>query len=277
MSLYQFLYDENPVLSIELSILTWSTLLWNSIKSRADLLALQARQLKHRKEDVKETTLYLRYKKKKNKELFNEKHQTNSSFNTDDLILLHNTKLNNCYNRKLAPQWFEFYQIKEAIIIKNIYLLEELNNVSFNDTAPGNQIKCFYHQNFNLNPASYTEEAAFPSSASLIKGELTVPSDLSLPDLVTPSAWGFIVYEFCTQPFYHQTEVMSLLLHNAAVSELSHYRIEVMMPSSDSEASIDIIYDEWSVIIHFVSLKGCAHCDPEPAVVSLISQALNNT
>ena len=49
-----------------------------------------------------------------------------------------------------------------------------------------------------------------------------------------------------------------------------------MMSSSDSEALIDIIHDEWSVIIHFVSFEDCAHCSPEPAVVSPISQALNN-
>ena len=74
MSLYQFLHDENPMLLIKLNISTWSTLLWNSIRSRADLLALQAKQLKHRKEDVEKATLYLKCKREKNKELFDEKH-----------------------------------------------------------------------------------------------------------------------------------------------------------------------------------------------------------
>ena len=74
ISLYQFLYSKNSVLSIELSISTWSTLLWNSVRSRIDLLALQARQLEQRKEDVEEAMLYLRHEREKNKELFDEKH-----------------------------------------------------------------------------------------------------------------------------------------------------------------------------------------------------------
>ena len=145
MSLYQFLHGKNLVLSIELSIPTWSIFLWNSIRSRANLLALQMRQLKWRKEDVEEATLYLKCEKKENKELFDEKHWTNSSFNADDLVLLHNTKLNNHYDMKLASQWLESYQIREAIVIKNIYLLEKLDGIPFDDTVSGNQIKCFYH------------------------------------------------------------------------------------------------------------------------------------
>ena len=88
------------------------------------------------------------------------------------------------------------------------------------------------------------KKAAFFSLVSLIEKELTVSSDLSSLNLATSSAWGFAAYEPCTQPFYHWTEAMFLLLYNAAVSELSHYRIEVVMPSPDSEALIDIIHDE---------------------------------
>ena len=188
MSSYQFLHSKNPVLLIELNIPTWSTLPWNSMRNRANLLALWARQLKQRKEDVEEATLYLRYEREENKELFNEKHQINSSFNVSNLVLLHNTKLDNHYNMKLAPQWLEPYQIREAIIIKGTYLLKELDGVPFGGTVSDNQIKHFYHQNLNLNSVSYTEEAAFPSLALLIEGESTVPSDQPPPDLATPSA-----------------------------------------------------------------------------------------
>ena len=135
MSFYQFLHSKNPVLLIKLSISTWSTLPWNSMRSRADLLALQAKQLKWRKEDVEKATLYLRYEKKENKELFNKKHWTNNSFNVSNLILLHNTKLDNCYDIKFMPQWFEPYQIKEVIVIKDIYFFKKLNGISLNDTV----------------------------------------------------------------------------------------------------------------------------------------------
>ena len=74
------------------------------MRSRANLLVLQARQLECRKKNVEKATLYLKHKREKNKELFDERHQTNSSFNADNLILLHDIKLNNCYNRKLVSQ-----------------------------------------------------------------------------------------------------------------------------------------------------------------------------
>ena len=74
------------------------------MRSRANLLALQARQLKQRKKDVEKAMLYLRHKRKENKKLFNEKHQTNSSFNANNLVLLHDTKLNNHYDIKFVPQ-----------------------------------------------------------------------------------------------------------------------------------------------------------------------------
>ena len=64
-----------------------------------------------------------------------------------------------------------------------------------------------------------------------------------------------------------------LLLHNAAVSEFSHHRIEVVVLSSDPKALIDIIHNEWSVIIHLVLLEDCEHCGLESAMMSPISQA----
>ena len=48
------------------------------------------------------------------------------------------------------------------------------------------------------------------------------------------------------------------------------------MPSPDSEALIDIIHNEWSVITHLASFEDDAHCNSEPAVISLILQTLNN-
>ena len=95
-----------------------------------------------------------------------------------------------------------------------------------------------------MNSASYIEEAAFLSSASLIEKELTVFSNLSSSDLAILSAQNFAVYKPYTQSFYYKTETIFPLLHNAVVSELSHYRIEMVMPSSDLEAPIDIIYDK---------------------------------
>ena len=127
-----------------------------------------------------------------------------------------------------------------------------------------------------MNPALYTEEAAFLSLILLIKKELIVPLNQSSLNLATSSAQNFVTYKLCIQFSHHRIEMMFLLLHNVMISKFSHYRVEVVMPSSDLETLIDIIHDEWFVIIHFISLESCTHCSPEPAVISLISQTLND-
>ena len=48
-----------PVLFIELEIPTWRILSWSKVHSTADLLAMRARQLQRRDEDLEEATLHL--------------------------------------------------------------------------------------------------------------------------------------------------------------------------------------------------------------------------
>ena len=95
-----------------------------------------------------------------------------------------------------------------------------------------------------MNSVSYTEEAAFPSLILLIKGELILHSDQLSLYLATPSDQDITKYEICIQFSNHRTEAVFLLFHNAAVFELSHYGVEMMVPSPDPEAPIDIIHDE---------------------------------
>ena len=90
----------------------------------------------------------------------------------------------------------------------------------------------------------YIEEAAFPSLTSLIKGKLTVPLNQPLPDLATLSAQNFAIYKPCIQSSHYRIKVIFSLFYNTAVSEPLYYKVEVVMPSSDSKALIDIIYNE---------------------------------
>ena len=52
-------YGREAVLPIEMDIPTWRLLDWPSVKSREELLALRARQLLRRDEDLEEATLRL--------------------------------------------------------------------------------------------------------------------------------------------------------------------------------------------------------------------------
>ena len=54
MTPFRLMYRHDAVLPIELDVPTWQILDWNSVKTTADLLAMQARQLQRRNEDLEE-------------------------------------------------------------------------------------------------------------------------------------------------------------------------------------------------------------------------------
>jgi hypothetical protein len=56
---YEIKYLDRAVLPIELEVPTWSVLSWEEIRDTADLLAVRARQLERREEDLEEIRLYL--------------------------------------------------------------------------------------------------------------------------------------------------------------------------------------------------------------------------
>ena len=67
------------------------------------MLNLRVKQLKRRDENLKKAALHLRRFQKQSKKLFNDSHQLQkASFKEKDLMLIHNFKLNTCYNLKLA-------------------------------------------------------------------------------------------------------------------------------------------------------------------------------
>ena len=56
---YELLYGYACVLPIEARIPTWTTLTWNTVQTRADLLAIHAEQLLHCDIDLKEAAAHI--------------------------------------------------------------------------------------------------------------------------------------------------------------------------------------------------------------------------
>ena len=56
---YHMVCGQDPVLPIELEFPTWEILPWKDVHTTADLLALRARQLERRDEDLEEAVLHL--------------------------------------------------------------------------------------------------------------------------------------------------------------------------------------------------------------------------
>src|SRR5437588_10509955 len=98
------MYGIAPILPVELSIPTWAVLPWEEVRTRAELLALRARQLERRPDDIAEleAAAHLQRTRERNKEYFDTRHQTTGrTFEVGDMVLLHDTKLENQSDRTL--------------------------------------------------------------------------------------------------------------------------------------------------------------------------------
>lgn len=118
LSPYYVLCGSEPVLPIELEIPTWRILPWNEVHTTEELLAMRARQIQRRDEDLEEAILHLQRRRMDGKEDFDDTHQIRvAELEKGDLILLHDTKRDAVMSTavKLAYRWLGPYRIHEAI------------------------------------------------------------------------------------------------------------------------------------------------------------------
>ena len=124
---------------------TWKILPWDRVYTTAKLLAMRARQLQQRDEDLEEAVLHLRRSREHGKEEFNARKQLRSGeLNIDDLVLLHDTKLRYQFSHKLDFRWLGPYRIADLVRDKGTYFLEKLNGVRLQGTFAGNRLKFFH-------------------------------------------------------------------------------------------------------------------------------------
>jgi hypothetical protein len=141
--------DSESMLSIELEISIWKILSWQEVHTIEDLLAMRARQLQKRNENMNEARNLLKRMRKQNKKYFDSKHfTTNKDINKNDLVLLHDTQHENdqSINRKLKYKWRELFRVKEIIQNKKIYLLQKLDETDLVEIFVENKIKKFHQR-----------------------------------------------------------------------------------------------------------------------------------
>ena len=139
---HRIVYGQDAVLPIELDFPTWHILDWESVRSTGDLLALRARQLERRNEDLDEASLRLRRLREENKDLFDSSHQIRlRSLDIGDLVLAHDTKLDNRHDLKLAFKWLGPFRIAEAIPDKGTFMLSEPDGTPIGGTYAGSRLK----------------------------------------------------------------------------------------------------------------------------------------
>ena len=147
MSPYRINYGNDGVLPIELANPTWQIVDVERAQSTAELLALRARQLQRRDEDLEETALFLRRMRESHKELFDDGHRIRlAPFAVDDLVSLYDTKLEKSYSYKLTFRWLGPFCIAEVNADKGTYVLKELDDSIMKGTVNGSRLKRFYSQ-----------------------------------------------------------------------------------------------------------------------------------
>jgi hypothetical protein len=150
------------ILPIELDIPTWRILPWNSIQTTEDLLAMRARQLLRREDDLEEARLHLQRMREQGKDLWDAEHVMQPTvIEAGHFVLVHDTQREKdvSSNRKLKYRWLGPYKVAEAIHEKGTYILQELDGTRLRGTFAGNRLKPFYPR-FELEA---DERAATPN------------------------------------------------------------------------------------------------------------------
>ena len=145
MAPYRLLYGFDPVLPIELDVPTWQILPWGRVQTTSDLLAVRARQLERRDEDLEEAELHLRRMRETSQEAWDRDRRIRSeAIREEDVVLLHDTKLDKSHSDKLSFHWVGPYRVSEAQPDRNYYRLAELDGTALQHTVAGNRLKKFH-------------------------------------------------------------------------------------------------------------------------------------
>jgi len=150
MTPYEVEYAQRPVLPVELDVTTWSVMRWKEVRNTADLIAMRARALERRDEDLEEARLRLRRSREENKVRFDlEKNVRDVPLPVGMLVLLRNEqkRINMSRDMKLVFRWNGPYRVVGSVPEKGTYLLAELDGARLRGTFAGNRLKRFFVAN----------------------------------------------------------------------------------------------------------------------------------
>ena len=178
MSPFRIMYGYEAVLPVELTEPTWAVLKWSSVRDRADLLALRARQFERRDADLEEAGLHLRRMRENGKEAFDDSHVVRrEELKIGDLVLVHDTAKEKNYSVKLQYKWFGPYRVKEVISGKGAYILEELDGSELKGSYAGSRLKRFTARDGSLQnvPERTERSTAVPNENPRTELRVVVP------------------------------------------------------------------------------------------------------
>ena len=151
---YRVAFGQDCLLPIDVEEGTWAVMDWRSIETSenptAELLAVRARQLERREEDLEEAAQIQRKSREENKAYFDShrRRRPEKPHMVIELgyhVLLHDTRLDQSHSHKLHDQWIGPYRITDVSRKgeRGTYQLVELDGVVLEGYFPGDRLKKF--------------------------------------------------------------------------------------------------------------------------------------
>ena len=151
---YGVAFGQDCLLPLDVEEGTWAVMDWRSIEisenPTAELLAVGARQLERRAEDLAEAAQIQRKSREANKAYFDShrRHRPEKPHTTIELwdhVLLHYTWLDQSHSHKLHDRWIGPYRVTGVSRKKErgTYQLAELDGVVLQGYFPGDRLKKF--------------------------------------------------------------------------------------------------------------------------------------
>jgi hypothetical protein len=174
MTPYEIEYLDRPILPIELDITTWSVMNWGEVTTTEDLIAVRARALERRTEDLEEAAAHLNRMRRLGKEAFDKRHNLlQKPFEIGELVLSHDTagSFDMSREHKLAFRWFGPFRVAQADQERGIYVLTELDGAQLNGTYAADRLKRFYVRPADFLTDMGTESGSEATTPEFSEGE----------------------------------------------------------------------------------------------------------
>lgn len=140
---YFLRYGKDCILPIELTILSWTATQLTKTWTDEELLANRIYQIGKHHLRVKESRESAQVVKEKNQIAFNKLKSTRKELlKLDDVVLLHNTRIEQSHSSKLDPFWIGPYRITK-VYDGGYYKIAELNGAEYKDKVTGNRLVLF--------------------------------------------------------------------------------------------------------------------------------------
>jgi hypothetical protein len=166
---------------------TWRILEWEKVRNREELLALRARQLEMRDEDIEETLARKKRIREEGKEEFDRAHNVRTEpLKVDDIVLRYDkvvTEIDKSSKTKLQYRWLGPYRIHSANPVGS-FKLKEMDGVILDRSFTGSQLKPFIQKTRFFMPIA-GDEASKASTDDLDSDSVAAPALQSSTPRVT--------------------------------------------------------------------------------------------